>query len=99
MPQTIHDYLCMSEETESPITPEEMPAEESPFPALEEMAALLRKFVDEGLAVLLVEHDMSFVRRLGSRTIVMHQGRLIADGSFESVSQVERVRDAYLGRA
>ena len=51
------------------------------------------------MSVVVIEHDMSFVRRLGCRTIVMHQGRLIADGSFETVSQDERVRDAYLGRA
>jgi serine/threonine protein kinase len=49
MPLTVHDYLCMSEETESPITPEEMPAEESPFPTLEEMAALLPQYEFHGI--------------------------------------------------
>lgn len=45
----VHDYPCMSEETESPITPEEKPAEESPFPTLEEMAALLPQYEFHGV--------------------------------------------------
>ncbi|MCX7367269.1 MAG: ATP-binding cassette domain-containing protein [Alphaproteobacteria bacterium] len=63
-----------------------------------DMAELVLRLAGE-MSVVVIEHDMSFVRRLGCRTIVMHQGRLIADGSFETVSQDERVRDAYLGRA
>ncbi|MFZ5783612.1 MAG: ATP-binding cassette domain-containing protein [Pseudomonadota bacterium] len=63
-----------------------------------EMAELVLALAGE-MAVVVIEHDMSFVRRLACRTVVMHQGRLIADGSFETVSQDTRVRDAYLGRA
>ena len=63
-----------------------------------DMAELVLRLAGE-MSVVVIEHDMSFVRRLGCRTIVMHQGRLIADGSFEAVSQDNRVRDAYLGRA
>lgn len=63
-----------------------------------EMAELALRLAAE-MSVVVIEHDMSFVRRLGCRTLVMHQGRLIADGPFDAVSQDERVRDAYLGRA
>jgi ABC-type uncharacterized transport system ATPase subunit len=63
-----------------------------------EMAELVLQLAAE-MSVVVIEHDMSFVRRLRCRTIVMHQGRLIADGPFEAVSRDERVRDAYLGRA
>jgi ABC-type uncharacterized transport system ATPase subunit len=63
-----------------------------------EMADLVLALSRE-MAVVVIEHDMSFVRRLACRTVVMHQGRLIADGSFEAASRDQRVRDAYLGRA
>lgn len=63
-----------------------------------EMAELVLRLASE-MAVVVIEHDMSFVRRLGCRTVVMHQGRLIADGPLDVVSRDERVRDAYLGRA
>lgn len=62
-----------------------------------DMAELVLVLARE-MAVVVIEHDMSFVRRLGCRTVVMHQGCLIADGTFEAVSQDPRVRDAYLGR-
>jgi ABC-type uncharacterized transport system ATPase subunit len=63
-----------------------------------DMAELALRLAGE-MAVIVIEHDMSFVRRLGCRTLVMHQGRLIADGAFEVISRDPLVRDAYLGRA
>lgn len=65
--------------------------------ATAEMAELVLQLVGE-MSVVVIEHDMSFVRRLDCRTLVMHQGRLIADGPFGAVSDDEQVRDAYLGR-
>lgn len=62
-----------------------------------EMAELVLGLARD-MAVVVIEHDMSFVRRLGCRTMVMHQGRLIAEGPFDEISRDERVRDAYLGR-
>ena len=41
---------------------------------------------------------MRFVRALGCRTTVMHQGRIIADGPFERIEADALVRDVYLGR-
>lgn len=63
-----------------------------------ELAALVRR-LQADMAVLVIEHDMAFVRAVGCRTIVMHQGRIIADGDFDTVADQPLVRDAYLGRA
>lgn len=49
-------------------------------------------------AVAVIEHDMQFVRALAVRTLVLHQGRVIAEGSFDTVAADEHVRDVYLGR-
>ena len=50
-----------------------------------------------GLTVLLVEHDMEVVFSLAQRITVLHQGRVIADGSAEAVRQDAGVQEAYLG--
>jgi ABC-type uncharacterized transport system ATPase subunit len=50
------------------------------------------------IAILVIEHDMAFVRRLACRTLVMHQGRIIADGAFAEIENNQLVRDVYLGR-
>ena len=49
-------------------------------------------------AVLVVEHDMDFVRRLNCRVTVLHQGSVLAEGSLDHVTQNEDVIDVYLGR-
>lgn len=48
--------------------------------------------------VVVIEHDMTFVRDLGARTIVLHHGEIIASGSFTDIETNELVRDVYLGR-
>lgn len=50
------------------------------------------------LTILAIEHDMRFVRELASHTVVMHQGRVIASGSFQDIEANDTVRDIYLGR-
>ena len=52
---------------------------------------------DRELAVLLCEHDVSFVRRLASRTSVLDCGRLIAAGATADVLDLPEVREAYVG--
>ncbi|CAN7237174.1 urea ABC transporter ATP-binding protein UrtD [Rhizobium sp. LjRoot30] len=47
--------------------------------------------------LIVVEHDMGFVRDIAETISVMHQGRLLAEGSVEEVSQDAQVREAYLG--
>lgn len=61
------------------------------------MAALVRRLVSR-LALVVVEHDMGFVRSLDCRTLVMHQGEIIREGRFADVTADRRVRDVYLGR-
>lgn len=52
---------------------------------------------DMGFAVVLVEHDLDFVRQISSRIVVLHQGRLVLDGSVEEVVNSETVRIIYSG--
>ncbi len=51
----------------------------------------------EGLCILLVEHDLDFVREISSRVIVLHQGRIVLDGTVAEVVNSELVRTIYAG--
>ncbi|WP_273508610.1 urea ABC transporter ATP-binding protein UrtD [Planktotalea frisia] len=49
-------------------------------------------------AVIVVEHDMDFVRRLNCKVTVLHQGSVLAEGSLDHVTKNKDVVDVYLGR-
>lgn len=49
-------------------------------------------------AVVVVEHDMEFVRRLNCKVTVLHQGSVLAEGSLDHVTKNQDVVDVYLGR-
>ncbi len=49
-------------------------------------------------AVVVVEHDMEFVRRLDCKVTVLHEGSVLAEGSIDHVTQDEKVIEVYLGR-
>jgi branched-chain amino acid transport system ATP-binding protein len=59
--------------------------------------ALIRQ-VRAGRTVVLVEHNMGVVAELADRVIVMHQGRVVADGPYETVRHDSAVIAAYLGQ-
>ena len=63
-----------------------------------ETALLLKSIASEGRSVVVVEHDMSFVRALGVRVTVLHEGSVLAEGNLDDVSANERVIEVYLGR-
>ncbi|RAP42103.1 urea ABC transporter ATP-binding protein UrtD [Rhodovulum viride] len=49
-------------------------------------------------AVVVVEHDMEFVRRLDCKVTVLHEGSVLAEGSLDHVTKNRQVIDVYLGR-
>jgi urea transport system ATP-binding protein len=63
----------------------------------EETARLLTSIAGEH-AVVVVEHDMSFVRALNCKVTCLHEGSVLAEGSIDLVSADDRVIDVYLGR-
>jgi urea transport system ATP-binding protein len=58
----------------------------------------LLKEINTEKTVVVVEHDMTFVRELGVKVTVLHEGSVIAEGSIDQVSENERVIEVYLGR-
>jgi urea transport system ATP-binding protein len=63
----------------------------------EETARLLTSIAGDH-AVVVVEHDMSFVRALDCKVTCLHEGSVLAEGSIDAVSANDRVIDVYLGR-
>ena len=62
-----------------------------------ETAALLRRIARDH-TVVVVEHDMAFVRDLDVKVTVLHEGSVLAEGSLDHVSADPRVIEVYLGR-
>jgi urea transport system ATP-binding protein len=49
-------------------------------------------------SLVVVEHDMHFVESIGEKITVLHEGRLLAEGTLDVVREDPRVVDVYLGR-
>jgi urea transport system ATP-binding protein len=60
-------------------------------------ADLLRE-INRNHTVVVVEHDMTFVRDLGVKVTCLHEGSVLAEGTIDQVSQNDRVVEVYLGR-
>ena len=63
-----------------------------------EIGERLLELPRRGITVLLIEHDMGFIAHLCQPVIVMAEGRVLTQGTFEEVRNDARVREAYLGR-
>ena len=66
-------------------------------PDVRELAQVVRSLPGMHLTLLIVEHDMEFVRLVADRIIVMHRGRHYAAGSINEIEQHAGVREIYLG--
>ena len=62
----------------------------------EETAELLKRIAN-GKSLVVIEHDMDFVRSIANKVTVLHQGRLLSEGSVEEVQNDPRVIEVYLG--
>lgn len=63
-----------------------------------QMAALLREIADQrGLTLVIVEHDVAFIKMIGDRITVLHEGRVLAEGPHAEIEADARVRRVYLG--
>ena len=62
-----------------------------------ELTAELLKQVARGRAMVVIEHDMGFVRSIAHTVTVLHQGKVLAEGPMEQVQSDPRVIDVYLG--
>ncbi len=80
--------LMLVDEPAAGMTPEER-----------EKTTQILKQAAKSCAVVVVEHDMEFVRRLACKVTVLHEGAVLAEGSLDHVTANQTVIDVYLGRA
>jgi urea transport system ATP-binding protein len=59
--------------------------------------AELLKRISKGRSVLVIEHDMEFVKSIAHKVTVLHQGKVLAEGSMEAVQSNPKVIEVYLG--
>ena len=62
-----------------------------------ELTAELLQKIASGRSLVVIEHDMAFVKLIAQTVTVLHQGRLLAEGSMDEVQNDERVIEVYLG--
>ncbi len=63
-----------------------------------EQTAILLREINKTRSVVVVEHDMAFVRALDVKVTVLHEGSVLSEGTIDSVSEDPRVVEVYLGR-
>lgn len=88
MAASVRPRLLLLDEPTAGMSPEERAATEK----------ILRSVAD-GATVIIVEHDIDFVRRISDTITVLHLGRVVGEGTPSEVRELPRVRRAYLGEA
>jgi branched-chain amino acid transport system ATP-binding protein len=63
----------------------------------EETGELIESLVDDGMTIIVVEHDINFVRQIADEVTVLHNGSVFAQGSVEEIESNEAVQRIYLG--
>lgn len=64
----------------------------------ENLAGLIRRIRDQGITVVLIEHDMSLVMNISDHIMVLNYGQKIAEGTPDAIQRDETVIEAYLGK-
>jgi urea ABC transporter ATP-binding protein UrtD len=62
-----------------------------------ETAHLIRN-VSKNLTTIVIEHDLKFLKEIGENVTVLHNGKILAEGTFDEIEQNESVKNVYLGR-
>ena len=78
--------LLLVDEPVAGMTPQEV----------EKTAEILTTLSKEN-AVVVVEHDMEFIRSIAKKVTVLHEGSVLAEGSMDAIQNNEQVRRVYLG--
>ena len=65
---------------------------------MQRVIRVMQRLRDSGNSLVVVEHDMTFVRALGVKVTCLHEGSVLAEGNIDDVSANDRVIEVYLGR-
>ena len=64
---------------------------------VEQTAELISR-ISKGRSLIVVEHDMQFIRMIANKVTVFHQGQILIEDTMQNISQNQTVRDVYLGK-
>lgn len=62
-----------------------------------ETATLIRN-ISKNLTTIVIEHDLKFLKKIGDNVTVLHNGEILAEGTFDEIEQNDTVKNVYLGR-